>query len=155
MIKLVLSGIWVCLVTLLSTYAAVSWHAAQVTKADAPKVFANLESVKTKMISVPVVAEGAIHGYVIAQFVYTVDGEVMKRLSVKPDVFVQDEAFRVIYGGQNVDFRHFRKQDLPGLAKQITAGVNKRLGVDVIHDVLVQELNYLDKSEVRGGTGKR
>ena len=37
--------------------------------------FGGLESVKTRMISVPVVADGAIHGYVMAQFVFTVDSK--------------------------------------------------------------------------------
>ena len=32
------------------------------------------------MISVPVIGEGAIHGYVMAQFVFTVDGKAMKHL---------------------------------------------------------------------------
>lgn len=156
MIKLILSGIWICLVTLLSTYAAVSWHTAHATKPETSKhAGGGLETMKTKMISVPVVADGAIHGYVIAQFLFTADAAIMKRMSVKPDVFLQDEAFRVIYGGQSIDFRHFKKQDLPGLAKQIAEGVNQRMGVAVVHDVLVQELSYIDKSEVRGGAGKR
>ena len=156
MIKLILAGIWICLVTLGSTYAAVSWHIAQSSKAEnSQKSLANLESVKTKMISVPVVAEGAIHGYVLAQFLFTADAAIMKKMSVKPDVFLQDEAFRIIYGGQSMDFRQSKKQDLSALAKQIVEGVNKRLGVEVVHDVLVQELNYVSKDEVRGGSAKR
>ena len=87
MIKLILSGLWVCLVTLLSTYAVVSWQTARAPEAEPQKLFGGLESVKTRMISVPVVADGAIHGYVMAQFIFTVDAKVMNRLSVKPDVF--------------------------------------------------------------------
>jgi hypothetical protein len=151
MIKLILSGLWVCLVTLASTYAAVSWHTGKASKAETQKLFGGLESVKTRMISVPIVADGAIHGYVMAQFVFTVDTNVMKRLSVKPDVFLLDEAFKVIYGGQSIDFRHFKKQDLPGLSRQIADNVNKRLGVALIDDVLVQEMNYIAKENVRGG----
>jgi hypothetical protein len=151
MIKLILSGLWVCLVTLLSTYAVVSWQTARPPEAEPQKLFGGLESVKTRMISVPVVADGAIHGYVMAQFVFTVDANVMKRLSVKPDVFLLDEAFRTIYAGESVDFRQFKKQDLPGLSKQIGDNVNKRLGTRLVDDVLVQELNYIAKDHVRGG----
>ena len=151
MIKLILSGLWVCLVTLLSTYAVVAWQTARAPEAEPQKLFGGLESVKTRMISVPVVADGAIHGYVMAQFVFTVDANVMKRLSVKPDVFLLDEAFRTIYAGESVDFRQFKKQDLPGLSKQIGDNVNKRLGTRLVDDVLVQELNYIAKDHVRGG----
>ena len=38
-----------------------------------------------------------------------------------------------------------------GLSKQIGDSVNKRLGVRLIEDVLVQELNYIAKDQVRGG----
>jgi hypothetical protein len=151
MIKLILSGLWVCLVTLLSTYAVVAWQTARAPETETQKLFGGMESVKTRMISVPVVADGAIHGYVMAQFVFTVDAGVMKRLSVKPDVFLLDEAFRTIYGGESVDFRQFKKQDLAGLSKQIGDSVNKRLGVRLVDDVLIQELNYIAKDHVRGG----
>jgi hypothetical protein len=151
MIKLIASGLWVCLVTLLSAYAAVSWQTARAPETETQKLFGGLESVRTRMISVPIVADGAIHGYVMAQFVFTVDAKVLKRLSVKPDVFLLDEAFKAIYAGESIDFRQVKKQDLPGLSKQIADGVNKRLGTHLIDDVLVQELNYITKDRVRGG----
>ncbi len=152
MIKLIFAGLWVCLVTLLSTYAAVSWQTAKPAEStESQKLFSNLESVRTRMISVPVIADGAIQGYVMAQFVFTVDSNAMKRMSVKPDMFLLDEAFKAIYGGESVDFRQFKKRDLAGLAKQITESVNKRLGAHLVEDVLVQELNYITKDNVRGG----
>jgi len=152
MIKLILCGVWACTVTLLSCYAAVSWQ----SRAPAPEqgTFAGVETVRTRMISVPVVADGAIHGYVMAQFVFTVDSKIMKHMSVKPDVFLLDEAFKTIYSGDSVDFRHFKKQDLPLLSKQIGDSVNKRLGTTLINDVLIQELNYIAKEHVRGGIRK-
>ena len=155
MIKLILAGLWVCLVTLASTYAAISWHTPSTPQAETQKLFGGLDSVRTRMISVPIVADGAIHGYVMAQFIFTVDAKIMNRLSVKPDVFLLDEAFKAIYGGQNIDFRHFKKQDLAGLSRQIADSVNKRLGLALIDDVLIQELNYIAKDNVRGGNVKR
>ena len=153
MIRLILSGLWVCLVTLASTYAAVSWLAPRAPEGEThiQKLNGGLESVKTRMISVPVISEGAVHGYVLAQFVFTVDGKAMKHLVVKPDVFLLDEAFKAIYGGESVDFRHFTKRDLQALSKQIGDNVNKRLGARLVEDVLVQELNYVAKDHVRGG----
>jgi hypothetical protein len=91
----------------------------------------------------------------MAQFIFTVDAKVMNRMSVKPDVFLLDEAFKAIYGAQNIDFRSFKKQDLAGLSRQITDSVNKRLGLALIDDVLIQELNYISKDNVRGGNAKR
>jgi hypothetical protein len=164
MIKLMLAGLWVCLVTLGSTYAVVAWHAAPTpptpvavaqpaahAEPETATVFSGMETLRTKMISVPVVADNAVQGYVMAQFAFTVDSKIMKRLVIKPDVFLVDEAFKAIFGSGTIDFRQFKKQDLPALTKQIAGNVNKRLGVRLIDDVLVQELNYLPKDQVRGG----
>jgi hypothetical protein len=156
MVKLILASLWVCLVTLASTYAAISWHTKPAQEqGEKQKHFGGLESVRTRMISVPVVGEGGIHGYVMAQFIFTVDAKTMGRMSVKPDVFLLDEAFKAIYGARNVDFRTFQKSDLPGLSKQIGENVNKRLGMPLVDDVLIQELNYISKDNVRGGSIKQ
>jgi len=171
MIKLLLAGLWVCLVTLGATYGVVVWYAPGSASHDAhaagpPAAGGGHEAaasshggggggggdaIKTRMISVPIVADNAIQGYVMAQFAFTVDGKVLKQLPVKPDAYLVDEAFKTIFAGKGIDFRQFKKQDLPGLTKDIAEGVNKRLGVRLIGDVLVQELNYIPKDQVRGG----
>jgi len=155
MIKLILAGLWICAVTMASIYGAVSWQAARNAAAPEPqKIFSGLESYKTRMISVPVISEGTVHGYVMAQFVFTIDGRTMKRLTVKPDVFLIDEAFNALYAEETLDFRSIKKHDLPKLSKRIAEGVNKRFGLPLIEDVLIQELNYISKDSARAG-GKR
>ena len=157
MVRLILSGVWVCLVTLASCYAAVVWQTAVPaspvvrTEGSDPQQAAAVESVKTRMISVPVVGDGAIHGYVMAQFIFNVNVATAKRLPIKADMLLLDEAFKTIYAGDVVDFRHFRKQDLSRLSKGIAENANKRFGMQLVEDVLIQELNYIPKDQVRGG----
>jgi hypothetical protein len=164
MIKLIIAGVWVCLVTLASTYAAVSWQTAPRAAehesaqkghgggAEAAKGGhgGSTESVKSRMISVPVIIDGAVQGYVMAQFIFVVDAKAMKQMSVKPDLFLLDEAFKTIYAGDVGDFRKLKKQDLGALSKDIAENANKRLGVRIVEDVLIQELNYIPKDRVRG-----
>ena len=64
----------------------------------------SLEHVRTKMISVPIIAEGAIQGYVIAQFVFSIDAKQLKQLSIRPEAILLDEAFKVIYAGESRRF---------------------------------------------------
>jgi hypothetical protein len=156
MVRLIVSGLWVCLVTLASLYGAVWWQSAARSPLAAPAEAggpqqAAIESVKTRMISVPVVGDGAIHGYVMAQFIFNVNAAIAKRLPVKADMLLLDEAFKTIYAGDVVDFRHFKKQDLAGLSKGIAENANKRFGVNLVEEVLIQELNYIAKDQVRGG----
>ena len=59
-------------------------------------------------------------------------------------------AFKTIYAGEQVNFQNMKKQDLPLLAKKLGENVNKRLGVAMVQDVLIDQLSYIPKSDVRG-----
>ncbi len=49
---------------------------------------------KTRAINVPILAEGQVKGYVVAQFGYTAEEEALKSLPSAPDPLILDEAFR-------------------------------------------------------------
>jgi hypothetical protein len=153
MIKPILTGVWVCAATMGAAYLGAAWQRPAVVAGpqDAHGPSGDLTPVRTRMISVPVVADGGIRGYVVAQFAFMSSAKLMRQLSVKPDLYVLDEAFQLIFSGEMIDFRHFKKQDLPALGKKIAENVNQRLGVHVVEDVLIQELNYVPKDNVRGG----
>ena len=154
MIKPILTGVWVCAATMGSAYLGAAWQrpdAVTTERQDHGSSSSDSTPVRTRMISVPVVADGGIRGYVVAQFAFTASAKLMKHMPIKPDLYVLDEAFQLIFSGEMIDFRQFKKQDLPALGKKIAENVNKRLGVSVVEDVLVQELNYVPKDSVRGG----
>ncbi|MFZ4807713.1 MAG: hypothetical protein ACOYLQ_10680 [Hyphomicrobiaceae bacterium] len=152
MIKPILIGISISGVTLGACYGALMWQAGQTkTEAKQEKFFGKLEQVKTNMISVPIVSDAAIQGYVIAQFVFTAEAETLKKLSVQPETFLLDEAFKIIFAGDVLQFKTMTKGDLVKIAKQIADNVNSRLGTALIHEVLVQELNFVPKDQARGG----
>ena len=150
MMKAVLLGAWVCVVTLGTAYGVMSWQQSKSEEEEAaihgPIV---LQQLQTKMINVPIINEGAVQGYVLAQFAYTVEADKLKELSTKPDVILVDEAFKLIYAGEVVDFRHLRRTDIASLSKAILDNVNKRFGQKLVHEVLVQELNYLPRDQLR------
>ena len=154
MIKQVVFGLWVCSVTLGGAYGAMTWQqkqqAAAIAAANHPPV---LEQVQTKVINVPIITDGTVQGYVLAQFAFVVEANKVKELSTKPDLILVDEAFKLIYSGEAVDFRHLRRADIDALSKIIRTNVNKRLGQDLVHEVLVQQLNYLPRDQLRGNNG--
>lgn len=151
MIKLVATGVWICLVTIASSYAATLWQTETAPEEEVDKLFGGLESVKTSLISVPVIARGTIEGYVLAQFVFTIKSSLLKRMSVKPDVYLLDSAFRAIYTGEPSVLRGAKKQDLQALTTAIKSRVNERLGKEFVDEVLIVRYNYLRKDEVRDG----
>ena len=148
MIRLVLSGLWVCIVTLAASYAAASWKVGYHPPAAEEKV-QGLQYQTTRVISVPMIKDGSVQGYVVAQFVYTIDAATLKRLSVPPEVFLLDEAFRTIYSDTSLDFQHLEKYDINKLTRNLIQQVNTRLKGDLIKDVLVDEFNYISKQDAQ------
>jgi flagellar basal body-associated protein FliL len=155
MVRIIISALWVCLITAGSVYGVVMWKSGQTAAGEKEEFFGGLDYVTSPTISVPVIDDGKIRGYVVAEFVYTAKASLLKQLSVPPDVFLTDEAFRAIYGGSAVDFDDLKKYDLEGLRATIRANVNQRFGADMIKDVLVEQFNYVPMNQIRFGPKRK
>lgn len=149
MIKLLATGLWASVMTLVAVFGVLEWQKNS-RPGEASTAELRLEEFRTKAINVPIIGNGAIQGYMVAQFVFTVDAAAMRNLSVNPEVYVLDEAFKTIYAGEEINFQNMRKQDLPALARMLAENVNKRLGVAMVQEVLIDQLSYIPKTEMRG-----
>jgi hypothetical protein len=141
-----IAGVWALIVALGAVYGVIyTDDPARQTKAAADNP--TLETMKTRVLNVPMIAGGAVRGFIVAQFAFTVDPKLARKLTVQPDVFVLDEAFRKIYTDDHLDFLHLDKYDISGLTSYLVAATNKRLGMDVVHDVLVQDFTFVSKEQ--------
>lgn len=150
MMKLLLVGVWASIVSLGAAFGMLQWQkggsGAELAEGDS-----KVEEYRTKAINVPIIGSGTIQGYIVAQFVFTVDAAALAKVPVNPEVYVLDEAFKTIYAGEQVNFQNMKKHDLPVLAKRLGENVNKRLGVALVRDVLIDQLSYIPKKDMRGG----
>ncbi|SFL44372.1 hypothetical protein SAMN03159423_2081 [Bradyrhizobium sp. NFR13] len=149
MMKLLITGIWACLVTVGTSFGISYWKetaAALPAKQDQPE---GLVYEKVKVLNVPMIADGSVQGYIVTQLVFTADAKVLRQLPVPPEPFVVDEAFRMIYGDQKLDFKNLGRYDLTQFAQTVRAQVNKRLQTDALQEVLVQDFNYVSKDQIR------
>jgi len=147
--QLVVTGLWVCAVTAGAGYGVALWTARDYTHPPKQEYLEGIEYEKTKVINVPMIADGAVQGYIVAQFVFTVDAKTHRQLSVPPETFVVDEAFRRIYGDEDLDFADLSRVDLKELTLSIKQRVNERLEADVVRDVLIEDFNYVAKGDLR------
>lgn len=144
--KVFLIGLWVTIVALGATYASASFTANR--KVAGPEQAAGaVQSEKTRVINVPVIANGAVQGFVVAQFGFTADSAMMKKLTLAPEIFILDEAFRTLYSDDRLDFAHLEKYDINKLTSHLVRSTNERLGADVIKTVLIQDFTYFSKQE--------
>lgn len=147
MARLVISCLWICAVTLVSAYMmiAVKMHHAE---AAAQAAVDKTDYEKTRPINVPMIANGAVQGYVIAQFAYTSNTDNKNQATVPIEAFILDEAFKTLYADDKLDFRHLEKYDIATLTKNLIDKVNVRLNGPMVKDVLVEEFNYISKEDI-------
>ena len=147
MMRLIASCAWIIVVTSASAYVSSTWRSRAADSETPVKRMGDLERKKTMPINVPMIANGNVEGYIVAQFIYLADTKYLQELSVPPDDFITDEAFRELYTGK-VDFSHLQKYDLQGLTKALAQKINQRLGREIIKDVLVEEFTYVPKRDI-------
>lgn len=153
MIKSLIVGIWACLVALGASYATASWKAgsdAPVEEEGASDAVTvdGLEYHTIGPITVPMIAGSKLQGYVLAKLVFTADAAALHAFPLEPGPFLVDEAFRTIYTDGKIQFNKLDKYNLSKITDAVKANVNKRFGVDIIKDVLVDEVNYVDKDNI-------
>ena len=105
-----------------------------------------MEYKKLPAISIPMIADGAVQGYVVAELGYTYDQNA--KAPVPPDAYLLDETFRKVYSDTTIDFRHLEKYDVNGMTRDLAQRVNQRLHAAVVKDVLVQAMNFVPKSDI-------
>jgi hypothetical protein len=146
-------GIWACVVTLGGAYGGVYWRqqsAAGATAAGGHEE--KLEPRKIKPISVPIIADGVLKGYIVAEFILMSpksDPHGGHGSSLDPEGYVMDEAFRIIYSENKADYTNMQKSDLAQLTSRITTNVNKRLGSSVIKETLVKNFGFIPRDELQ------
>lgn len=147
MIRLVLAGLWVCILTAGTSYAVAYWKENGSALSAKEEYLEGLQHLRTRVLSVPMVENGAVQGYIVARFAYTVEGKTLHQLAVPPEPYVVDEAFRRIYADERLDFRKLARYDLSILTAAIKQRVNERMQADVVQDVLIEDFNYVSREE--------
>ena len=148
MMKNVMAGFWVCAVTLASCYAAVTWIVGR-APAEEQTHYEGLQYKKLPAMNIPIVAEGAVQGYVIANLVFTADAKTLREISVPPEAFIQDEVFRHVYSDETLDFKKLSRYNVNGMIVNVREKINKRLGAEIVKEILVENFNFVDKSGIR------
>lgn len=148
MMKLLAAGLWLSATMLVSGYATTHYIAGQKRVGELEPAFGGLDYETVKPVNVPILSDGSLQGYVVIKMVFTADGDTLRRLPVPPHPFLVDEAFRVLYSDETLDFRGLERYDLEAFTDRLKDSTNKRLGQPVVNDVLVEEFNYFDKDDV-------
>jgi hypothetical protein len=148
MLRMIVIGVWTCAVTVASTYGVAYWKSHRAATATQDAHVEKLEVRKVKPITVPIISEGTLKGYISAEFSYVIDVSGREHGSLDPDSYFMDEAFRRIYSDNTLDFRHIEKFDLNSLTKELTQRLNDRMGANLVKETLVKSFAFVPKEDI-------
>lgn len=155
MIKFIAAAIWICAVTIGAMFYSFQSALAKLDAPATPPLLGGLDYIKTDIISVPVLHEGHINGYFLTRLVYTVEPEKVTQLSVPADALIVDQVYSYVYGNPDLDFASHETLDLDVFRAGVRKKINEKVGEELIHDVLVEQVDFLSKDEIRDNTIRR
>jgi hypothetical protein len=151
-IKYLMLGVWICLLALGSAFGMILMSSGPPEQAEqSGEEAVAIEQVRTKRLSIPIIGDGKVKGYVLTQLVFNINGKASQEMTVRPDIFLVDEAFKVIFSGEAINFSALEKPDATKLTEVIRKNINARFGDNFLQEVLVQELTYVPQERFRGG----
>ena len=149
MLKLVLLGVWVIIVTAASTFGSVYMRPSGEIGENSSPEDEGVEEIRTEMTSVPMIRGGDVVGYIIVQLSFEADRRVLAEKKLEPGPYLNDAVFRVIFSSTDIDFQRLRAKDLDRLTLAVATEANKRIGAELVRHVLIQQLNFVRKEDIR------
>jgi hypothetical protein len=155
MIKTLLVGLWAGGVSLGGAYLAMMMNAEGPDKAESEDGSKVVEFVNTQSMSIPVIRDGKVAGYVVTEMSFAVQKGAEGGEAAAPTPYLIDAAYRTIFENVSADFGHLKPQDLKQLSEQVKKAANARLGEEKVQDVLVSSLNFIARDEIRADWFKK
>ncbi|MDA4847565.1 hypothetical protein [Hoeflea poritis] len=155
MIKLAISGVWICAVTLASVYFSLQVASETSNPKEETEFFGGLDYVRSDLMSIPAIYDGEVRGYFITRLVYTAEPEILNSLSLPPEMLITDELFSLLVGERVIDLTRVEQFDLDAFRIVVRDRLNDRLKKKVFHEVLVEQMEFLTKAEVRNRARQR
>lgn len=155
MIKFVVSALWISAATVGAVFYAFQASGKSDDAAPAPAMFGGLDYVKTDIITVPVVRDAKVDGYFIARLVFTAEPARLNRLSVPAPALITDEVYSYLYSTPQLDFTGQAPINIDKFRNGVREAVNARVGEKLIHEVLVEQVDFLTKDEIRNHPNRR
>jgi hypothetical protein len=155
MIKFLAAAIWICAVTVGAVFYSFQAAGARGDEEPPKPLLGGLDYIKTGVISVPLIRDSSIGGYFLTKLVYTVQPDQMKKLSIPAEALITDQVYTYLYSNPQVDFTRKSTIDLDAFRNGIRDAINKRVGTELVNEVLIDQIDFLSKDDIRNNALRR
>ena len=144
--RLLILGLVAIASTLAGSFAVRTWANSKKTPPRADE-YATLEVIKLEPVSVPIVRNGRVEGYIIARASVSAEDSEVKKSRPLLVVYASEAVFRAVYEDEVFDFSAPKPAQFPLLAERISKLANEKLGRAIIKQSRVESLDFVKPSE--------
>jgi hypothetical protein len=155
MVKILLTGLWACIVTLGAVYFSVQMSAAPAPVDEEAARKNLLELVKGESITVPMISDGKVTGYFLGRISFMMDKEKIKGVHLPVTELMTDELFTLLVGNKMVDLGQPNSFDVNTFRSTIKDNMNQKLGDELVAEVLIEQLDYMSKEDIRNNAQRQ
>ncbi len=155
MIKFAFAAVWVAAVALGSVYYSFNQASDQTKGPNEPSLFGGLDYLRTGVVSVPLFKDGRVYGYFLGRLVFTIEPERLKALTLPAEALIVDQIYSYLYANPDIDFHDHANVDLDRIRDGVRDSVNERVGQKLVHDVIIEQIDFLSKTDIRDNTIRR
>jgi hypothetical protein len=80
---------------------------------------------------------------------YTLDPLKAEKLTIPVEELITDALYTALVGEPVIDFPDIEKFDLEVFKAHIRDSLNQRVGEELFHDVIVEQIDFLSKEDIR------
>ena len=107
-----------------------------------------VETAKLDPISVSLIRDGKVIGYLILETAFTYPAK-SKAAKLPMNMIFQDAIVDLVFSDQEIDVDRLDKFDLEQFRKRLKERVDSQVGFDVVQSVMIQRIDYLTLKDVR------
>lgn len=155
MIKFIAATLWICAVTVGAVFYSFQASGARDEAAAAKRLFGGLDYVSTDIITVPYVRNARVDGYFLTKLVFTAEPAQLAKLSIPPNSLITDQVYSYLYSNPQIDFSDRTAIDLDAFRTSLRDSINTRVEADLIKEVLVDQIDFLTKDDIRDNAKRR
>ncbi len=97
----------------------------------------------------PIIGNGAITGYFLGRVSFMMNKDTMKGMTLPLTEMTTDELFTLLVGNKMIDISQLKSFDPQAFRDAIKKDMNEQLGGDYVSEVMLEQLDYLSKEEVK------
>lgn len=149
MVKLILTGIWVVVVALAAVYFSIQMAKPPDPAAEEAAKKAVQEFVKGEMVTFPVLGQNKVEGYFLTRTSYIMDKSKVAEITLPIPELITDQLYTELVGDKVLRMEDKGGFDLKAFKERLIAAVNKRLGADVVLEVVVEQIDFISKDTIQ------